>query len=206
VPVALPLGTIETPEYKRSLTPEALMNPKSFLALLALAALSNAPFAVNRACADDAADVQQVEETESKEPQPKAAWSTEVQKKYALTPEQMASLEKSGLHGPHLAFAAEAAKASGKSIDEVIQMRTGDKMGWGEIAKKLGLPPGSLGKSAAAVRHDVKAARSDARQEKMSEKRAEKQAAREERKKLREERKAAKSAEREARREAHKKK
>jgi hypothetical protein len=168
------------------------------------AVLTAPSFLTTAVRADDASEVQQVEETEAKDPQPKATWATEVQKKYSLTPEQMASLDKSGLSGPQLAFAAEAAKASGKTIDEVIQMRTGDKMGWGEIAKKLGLPPGSLGKSAAAVRHDMKAARSEAKQEKMKEKRAEKQAAREERKKLHEERKQERKAARESAREARK--
>jgi hypothetical protein len=171
------------------------------LALLAfVATLSFPALALNSARADDAADAQQIEETETKEPQPKAAWTAEIQKKYSLTPEQVSSLEKSGLSGPQLAFAAEAAKASGKSIDEVLAMRTTEKMGWGEIAKKLGLPPGSLGKSVAALRHDVKANRKEAKQEK----RAEKMAEREERKKAHEERKAERKAEREAAKAARK--
>lgn len=120
----------------------------------------------NTAKVDDAAAVQKIEDSGSKEPRAKTAWSTEVQKKYALSNEQMKSLEKAGLHGPQLAFAAEAAKASGKSIDEVIQMRIGDKMGWGKIAKKLGLPRGSLGHSVSTLRHDVKKHRDEKKAEK----------------------------------------
>jgi hypothetical protein len=184
------------------------MNLKKFTVLTLLAALLGSPLVLNTASADDTTEAQQIEETEAKEPQPKTAWTAEIQKKYSLTPEQMKSLENSGLSGPQLAFAAEAAKASGKSIDEVLHMRTGDKMGWGEIAKKLGLPPGSLGKSVAALRHDVKAnrkdAKMDAKHEQRAERKAEKMAEREERKKAHEERKMERKADREAARAARK--
>jgi hypothetical protein len=157
----------------------------AFAALLALAPLT-------MAFADEAPEVTQVETEEAKSPTAPETWASGVQAKYSLTDAQMKSLSDAGLKGPHLAFAAELAKASGKSIDEVIAMRTTEKMGWGAIAKKLGVPPGSLGQSVASLRHDLKENRGQAKKE-------EKMAEKSERKQAHDEMKADRKAEREAR-------
>lgn len=45
------------------------------------------------------------------------------------------------------------AQLSGKSKEEILKMRTEQHMGWGAIAKALGVPPGELGQ---AMRKDRK--------------------------------------------------
>jgi hypothetical protein len=128
---------------------------------------------VHTAFAEDAGEIEKQEAAEAKSPASQETWSAEVKTKYSLTDDQMKAMQTAGLHGPQLAIAAELAKASGKSIDQVIQMRTTEKMGWGKIAKTLGLPPGSIGQSVASLRHDLHEKREDKREEK-KEKRDEK--------------------------------
>lgn len=144
---------------------------------------------------DDAVEVQKVEDAEAKSPSNQETWASAVKTKYALTDAQMTQLDTAGIKGPHLAFTAELAKASGKSLEEITQMRTTEKMGWGAIAKKLGLPPGSLGQSVSSLRHELKDNRGQAKKD-------EKMAAREERKQMKAERKEERKKEREARKEA----
>lgn len=45
------------------------------------------------------------------------------------------------------------AELSGKTKEEILKMRTEQKMGWGAIAKSLGVPPRELGQ---AIRNDRK--------------------------------------------------
>ena len=70
-----------------------------------------------------------------------------LQAKYNLTPEQMKSLNDSNLPESQLVKVAQLAKSSGKTIDEVLVMRNEQKMGWGKIAKTLGVHPGELGRA-----------------------------------------------------------
>lgn len=157
------------------------------------------------ALADETTAIEEQEATEAKTPLPQEKWSQEVKTKYALTDAQMKSLETAGFTGPQLAITAELAKQSGQTIDAIIQMRTTEKMGWGAIAKKLGLPPSSIGKSVSSLRHEVKEKNKELRDEKRAEKQEERKAAREERKKQREERRAERREQREQRRENAKK-
>ena len=69
-----------------------------------------------------------------------------LQSKYNLSPEQMKSLTDSKLPKSQYGKVAQLSKSSGKSIDEVLKMRTEQKMGWGKIAKTLGVHPGELGR------------------------------------------------------------
>ena len=62
-------------------------------------------------------------------------------------------------------MAAELAKASGKSFEEIVKMRTEGKTGWGKIAKDLGVDPKLIGQSVASLRKDVRDARHDQRDE-----------------------------------------
>ncbi len=166
----------------------------SFSLALTFTVLS-ASFIAPAAVADDAVEIQNVEDAEVKSPTAQESWTSNVKTKYALTDEQMTQLNNAGIKGPHLAFTAELAKASGKTVEEITQMRTTEKMGWGAIAKKLGLPPGSIGQSVASLRHEMKENKGQAKKE-------DKMAAREERKRLQTERKEARKSERAARKEA----
>ncbi len=59
------------------------------------------------------------------------------------------------------------AELSGKTTEEISQMRTEQKMGWGAIAKALGVPPRELGQ---AIRNDRKEKNAQRKQEKMDRK------------------------------------
>jgi hypothetical protein len=63
--------------------------------------------------------------------------------KYGVTEDsinQLKTLYTIGYGGISHAFAL--ALNSGKTVEEILVMKTGDKLGWGEIAKKLDLKPG----------------------------------------------------------------
>ncbi|MCB0385682.1 MAG: hypothetical protein KDD43_09835, partial [Bdellovibrionales bacterium] len=103
--------------------------------------------------------------------------------------EQYSNLQNQGLKGNQIAIIGGLAKESGKSVDEVAKMRLEDKMGWGKIAKEIGVHPSTIGQSVSSLRREVKSERRDAkRQRKMdrhqarTEKREARRAARMERK------------------------
>ncbi len=95
------------------------------------------------------------EETALEESGKKAEFISEVKTKYNLTDEQIKTMQDKGLTNPQLAMAAQLAQSSGKTLDEVLKMRVDDKMGWGKIAKVLGVHPGEIGKSVSSLRHEV---------------------------------------------------
>lgn len=101
-------------------------------------------------------------------------WNNLLKEKYSLTDEQMNTLSQSGVSRPQMAMAAELSKQSGKSLDEVLKMRSEGKMGWGQIAKELGLKPGALGRSVADMHHrlhDERHERREGRHERREERR-----------------------------------
>jgi hypothetical protein len=122
-------------------------------------------------------------------------WSTALKEQYNLTDEQMKSLQSKGFNYPQMFIVAGLASKSGKTIDEVAAMRQDQKMGWGKIAKELGLPPGEIGKSVSEMRHKINGDRKAARADAKAEARAEKQAQKEEKRADRMEKKAAKAQE-----------
>jgi hypothetical protein len=79
-----------------------------------------------------------------------------------------------GYGGISKAFAL--AQKSGLSVDAILQMKTGDKLGWGEIARRLELKSGEDYKAGApdVERSEAKAEKQQARMEKRAEKRTEK--------------------------------
>ena len=103
---------------------------------------------------------------DAKHPQYEAA----LKEKYNLTDEQLKSLRDQGMNNQQITITAQLASLSGKSIDEVAKMRTEQDMGWGKIAKELGVHPGEIGKGISSMRHSLN--------EKRMEKKAEKREAR----------------------------
>lgn len=83
-------------------------------------------------------------------------WVTKLKTKYNLTDEQVTKLQTSSISKPQMAMVAELAQKSNKSIDEILKMRIDEKMGWGKIAKELGLPPKTIGQSVSQMRHEAK--------------------------------------------------
>lgn len=95
------------------------------------------------------------------------SWNDSIQKKYNLTNEQMKLLTDSQLPEPQLAMAAQLAKTSNKSLEEILKMRAESKNGWGKIAKELGVNPKELGQAVS----ELKRARNEERKKLKDEKR-----------------------------------
>lgn len=122
-----------------------------------------------------------------------------IQKKYSLTDEQMKTLKDAGLNTPQMAKLNQLALKSGKPLEDVLKMRTEQKMGWGKISKELGVHPSEIGKAVSSLRHEMNSQRKEAK----SEKRATKMAAKSERRQARQEKRIVKHEKRMERRAAH---
>lgn len=90
-------------------------------------------------------------------------YSQELQKKYNLSPEQMKALADSNLPQSQFVKVAQLAKSSGKSIDDILNMRLEQKMGWGKIAKTLGVHPSELGRAEKEIKPERNAKHNDNR-------------------------------------------
>jgi len=79
----------------------------------------------------------------------------DLQTKYSLTDEQIKTLKESGFKPNEIVRIAELSQFSSKPISEIINMRNEKKMGWGKIAKELGMHPGDLGRAVSSMnRHN----------------------------------------------------
>jgi len=81
----------------------------------------------------------------------KSKWSESIQEHYSLSDENMKILDDSGLNHSQKIKSVQLSESSHTPLDEVLKMRS-DKMGWGKIAKELGVHPGELGKGNASVK------------------------------------------------------
>lgn len=115
-----------------------------------------------------------------------------VKEKYSLTDEQMKAMQDKGIPPNQMAMIAEMAKASGKTTDQVLAMRVDQKMGWGAIAKELGVHPGEIGHAVSSLRRSERAEKAQERREAKAEMREQRKEARAERKAARAEAKAEK--------------
>jgi len=129
-------------------------------------------------------EVAQIEQVQTKD----EIWTQQLKEKYALTDEQIKTLHDSGVSYPHLAMVAQLSKSSQKPIEDILKMRTEQKMGWGKIAKELGIAPKELGQSVRDLRHAVRDERKLAR----ADRKEKAEISKEERKEARKERKAKK--------------
>lgn len=142
--------------------------------VLVAAMIAMSSYARAEAEVDADKEISQIESANIKE----EMWVQQLKEKYALTDEQIKKLKDSGISFPQMAMASQLAKSSGKTIDEVLKMRTEQKMGWGKIAKELGVKPQELGHSVRDMRHAIR----DERKEEKNEKREERNERKEERK------------------------
>ncbi|WP_413289339.1 hypothetical protein [Bdellovibrio sp. HCB337] len=94
----------------------------------------------------------QMEEIKTKD----EMWNQQLKEKYALTDEQIKTLHDSGISYPQLAMVAQLAKSSQKPLEDVLKMRTEQKMGWGKIAKELGVHPREIGQSVRDMKHALR--------------------------------------------------
>ncbi|MCM2281666.1 MAG: hypothetical protein NDI61_07450 [Bdellovibrionaceae bacterium] len=104
------------------------------------------------------------EETELAETTKGETFNTQLKEKYQLTDDQVKKMTDAGMNRPHMVMTSQLAQSSGKTIDDVMKMRLEQKMGWGKIAKELGLHPSEIGKSVSSFRHDLHDARHEARE------------------------------------------
>ncbi len=124
-------------------------------------------------------DAIEKEETAATKTKDRPEWNENLKTTYALTDEQITALKTRGLNYPQIAISAQLAQKSGKTIDEVVAMRLDSKMGWGKIAKELGVAPSEIGHSIRDMRHKVKDQKMMAKDERRAErleKKAEKKA------------------------------
>ncbi len=121
------------------------------------------PATTTTSTTDSTEDTLTNEETAANVTQDRPEWNSSVQTKYSLTDEQMKQMTDAGIKGPGLAITAGLAKASGKTVQEVALMRTEQKMGWGKIAKDLGVHPSEIGQSVSSLHKNIKEGRVDAR-------------------------------------------
>lgn len=137
------------------------------------------------------------EETAAQASAASPEWDAAIQKKYGLTNEQTAELRAKGFNNPQIAILSQLAQTSGKPLADVVKMREESKMGWGKIAKELGVHPSEIGQSVSSMRRELK-------QERRSEARAAAKERRESRREQRMERKEKMRQERQERKSEHK--
>jgi len=133
------------------------------------------------AAADVDQEVTQIEEIKTKD----EVWTQHLKDKYALTDEQIKTLKDSGISYPHLAMVAQLSKSSEKPLEDVLKMRTEQKMGWGKIAKELGVHPKEIGQSVRDLKHSIRDERQEERKIARAERKEKAAAKKEERKEAR---------------------
>ncbi|MEZ0390726.1 MAG: hypothetical protein ACAH59_00825, partial [Pseudobdellovibrionaceae bacterium] len=101
--------------------------------------------------------------------------------KHHLTDAQIQAMRDGGLTYPQMAMASRLSEKSGKTVDDILKMRNDENMGWGKIAKELGISPKEIGQSVAALRHEIHMDRKIAKAERQETRRAEKAAKKAER-------------------------
>ena len=123
-------------------------------------------------------EVAQVEQIQTKD----EMWTQQLKEKYALTDEQIKAMHDSGISYPQLAMVAQLSKSSQKPIEEVLKMRTEQKMGWRKIAKELGVHPKEIGQSVRDLKHALRDERKIARADRKEKAAAKREARKAERK------------------------
>lgn len=160
--------------------------PKSSVFLLLGALLVTIPPSLSRG-ADASDDSLATQEQTLDQNSKRAGYEADLKEKYGLTDDQLKALHEKGMNNSQITIAAALAKASGKSVEDVEKMRVDQKMGWGKIAKELGVHPGEIGQSISAM-HNERESKVEARKAR-EDRRADRQERRAERKQDRAERK-----------------
>lgn len=133
----------------------------------------------------------------------KPEYYSTLQTEYKLTDDQIKSMTDKGLKGHDQVRVARLASKSGKTLDDVMKMRLEQKMGWGKIAKELGVDSKEIGQAvsdANKAKHEEKKAEKAAKKAAHDAEKAEKKAAHDAEKA---EKKASKDAEKTEKKMAH---
>lgn len=99
-----------------------------------------------------------------------SSWNELLQNKYKLSDEQMTLLVNSKLPNSQTAMASQLAQSSKKPLEDILKMRLEQKMGWGKIAKELGVPNGELGRAVSSLKKEQNENRKSLKKEKHIEK------------------------------------
>ena len=75
----------------------------------------------------------------------RSKWRSSIQEKYGLSQKKISKLRESGISYPGIIFLGEFSLKSSYSFDQVLKLRIHDKMGWGKIAKTLGVKHSGVG-------------------------------------------------------------
>lgn len=121
--------------------------------------------------ADEADDQLAKDESSLSEDSKKANYVEALQAKYTLSDEQIKSMQDQGMNNQQMTMAAQLSQSSDKPLADILKMRNEQKMGWGKIAKELGVHPGEIGKGVASMRHDLHKDKHEARADKRADKR-----------------------------------
>jgi hypothetical protein len=108
------------------------------------------------------------QETQLQEETKKPGYTEQLKTRYNLTDDQLKALRDKGMNDSQITMAAQLAQSSNKPIDDIVKMRLEDKMGWGKIAKELGVHPGEIGKGISSMHNgEKKEARMEEKKDKM---------------------------------------
>lgn len=162
--------------------------------LVATAVWSFHAFPAGALAQDTSADTAiEQEETSSEGQKDNPKWTESLKSTYSLTDSDIQAMKDKGMGYPQMAIVSGLAAKSGKTRDEIIAMRKDQKMGWGKIAKTLGIAPKEIGQSVANTRRAVRDDKMEKREDKMA-KREEKMAKRADKMEKRDERRAEREA------------
>ncbi len=109
------------------------------------------------------ADEDEIEKQEPRleEASKKPDYEAKLKERYSLNDVELKKLHDDGMNDSQITIAAQLAKSSGKSIDQIEKMRVDEKMGWGKIAKTLGVAPKEIGQSIASMHRGERAEKVD---------------------------------------------
>jgi hypothetical protein len=144
---------------------------KKNMFLMVFALLVTTSMLVSEAARADEDEIAK-EEVASESVKDRPEWTDALKTKYHLSDAQIQTMKDSGLTFPQIAMVSTLSEKSGKPMDDILKMRTTDKMGWGKIAKELGIAPKEIGQSVAAIRHEIRDEKRAVREERMAKKEA----------------------------------
>jgi hypothetical protein len=118
--------------------------------LLAVTASTVAPL---RAIAEE--DFLAVEEAASESIKNHPEWISALKTRHHLSDEHIQWMRGKGLSYPQMVIASILSEKSGKTVDDILEMRSLSRKGWKKVAQDLGLIPVEIGRSVTSLRQEV---------------------------------------------------
>lgn len=108
--------------------------------------------AVSFAQADSAIEREELLSDKSKD---NPEWVEALKVHHHLKDSQIKMMKEQGLTYPQMGMVSRLSEKSGKPVEDIIEMRTRNKLGWGELANELGVAPKDVSRAVAILRHEV---------------------------------------------------